>query len=382
MAHRRHKILHVSEGTGWSGGIARLLEISKGLQENGWRQWISCRPESALVDPAKKIGLEFFHLPLSQDYDLASAIRMARFIAREDIAIVHAHHPKAHAICLLAKFLLTAFAPTGVAPILVVSRRVSFAMGKNPFSLWKYTSRLIDAHFAVAESIKDILVSFGVSEPRVHVIRSGVDIQKFSPRPADHALRKDLGLPSDKKIIGKIGNASPWKGQIVFLKAASLLEKRGLSLHYLLVGRDTDSPWVREELQRLNLHDSVTLAGFRDDIPGIISLLAVSVNAAVKGEGLSGALREALAMENPVVASDTAGNRELVRHEETGLLCIPDNPESLADQIEILLKDPKRASALAKKGNTLVREEFNLELSIRTTIKHYESLLDQPPKLK
>lgn len=365
------KAVYVSEATGWSGGCARLIELACGLRAKGWRLWIACRPEGELADAVRKNGLEIFPLPLKQDYDVLSALRLARFVSREKITILHAHHPKAHAVCLLTKLFLSSFGSDGFTPRLFVSRRVSFALKKNPFSRWKYLSGLIDAHVAVAESVKDILTAYGVPPGKVHVIRSGVDTERFFPRPPDLALGRALGLPPDKKIIGKIANAADWKGQDVFLESAAILVERGLPAHFLLVGRDTDGGGISRLIRRLGLEKSVTAAGFHKDIPGVVSLLDVSVNAAVHGEGLSGALRESLAMGVPVVGSDTAGNRELVRDGETGILCPPGDALALANAVEKLLSDPKTAKELAERGRAEVAKNFSLRASIEKISELY-----------
>ena len=283
------KALFVSESNEWTGGTAQLLALAEGLRARGWELVIGCRPGSGLSQHAAQRGLETFTVALKEDYDLVSAYRLARFIRGRGIDVVHAHHNRSHAVCLLAKVLLSL---GGFTPVLVVSRRVSFPPGKNPFSRWKYRSAHIDRIVAVADAVKDILVAAGVPAERVSVIRSGTDAARFSPRRGDAALKRALGLPLDKPIVGKIANASPWKGQAALLEAAALLSKRGSPAHFVLAGRDTQANWVREKVAALGLKDRITLLGFRTDVPEILSCLDVSVNAAVQGEGLSGALRE------------------------------------------------------------------------------------------
>ncbi len=366
------KTLQVSEADGWTGGTAQLLALCEGLVQKGWQVTIACRPGSGLEAHARQRGLPTFPVALREDYDIFSAWRLARFIRKEDISVVHAHHNRAHAVCLLAKLLLSW---SGAAPVLVVSRRVSFAPGKNPFSRWKYSSRLIDRIAAVAGAVKDVLVHSGVSAERVSVIHSGVDIQRFSPKPADPAFRKSLELPDGKPLIGKIANASPWKGQNVLLEAAALLLKKGRSLHLLFAGRDTDGPWLKGEVERLGLQDHVTLLGFRTDVPDLLSCLDISVNAAVAGEGLSGALRESLAMAVPVAASDMAGNRELLGPGGERFLFKPGDAVALAQRLEEILDHPAQARTAAQALRRRMIEDFSLPNTIDKTNALYRELL-------
>jgi glycosyltransferase involved in cell wall biosynthesis len=365
------KILHVSESNEWSGGAAQLLALAQGLAARGWDIVIGCRPGSGLLEHARQRGLETFTVALKEDYDLVSAYRLARFARARGIDVIHAHHNRSHAVCLLAKALLAA---TGRAPALVVSRRVSFAPGRNPFSRWKYRSRLIDRIVAVADAVKTVLVEAGVPARRVAVIRSGTDTARFSPRRGDAALKRSLGLPLDRPIVAKIANASPWKGQTIMLEAAKKLVDGGSPAHFLLAGRDTTADWVREKIAALGLQERVTLLGFRSDIPEVLSCVDVSVNAAVQGEGLSGALRESLTMGVPVVASDVAGNRELLAGGSGGWLFAKGDAAALAERLGWVLAHPDEAKAAVRAWQELA-SGFTLEAMVERTDALYRELL-------
>jgi glycosyltransferase involved in cell wall biosynthesis len=373
-----NKILHVSESDEWSGGGAQLMALAEGLRTEGWDVRIGCRPGSGLDRRAIELKFPTFHVAIREDYDIFSAWTLANYIQSEGIQVVHAHHNRSHAICLLAKLLIRLRGAKG--PMLVVSRRVSFPPGNNPFSRWKYQSRLIDKIVAVADAVKDVLVTSGVAPERVAVIRSGVDAQRFTPAPADAAFKKALGLPEGVSIIGKISNAAPtpeatWKGQNILLEAAALLMKKGKAAHFLLAGRDTNADWLRREVERLGLEDRVSLLGFRTDVPQILACLSISVNAAVKGEGLSGALRESLTMGVPVVASDMAGNRELLKAGVGGYLFEPGNAQALADKLEWVLDHLREAKASALQWRQKALGEFSQEQTITRTAALYRALL-------
>ena len=366
------KVLHVSEANEWTGGTAQLLALAEGLRGKGWEVAVGCRPGSGLSKHAVQRGLPVFQCRLREDYDLPSAFQLANYIQESGIDVVHAHHNRSHAVCLLAQAVL---AWRGQKRVLVVSRRVSFPPGKNPFSRWKYRSSLISRIVAVADAVKDVLVKAGVPAERVAVIRSGTDLTRFTPRRATDEQKKALGLPVGAPLIGKIANASPWKGQSSLLEAAKLLKERGSQAHFVLAGRDTDGPWVKELVAKHGLQDRVTLLGFRTDVPDILSGLDVGVNAAVKGEGLSGALRECLLMGVPVVASDIAGNRELLQGGAGGWLYPTDDAKALADRLEWVLSHREEAAATVKTWQEKAKEGFTLDQTIARTDELYRALL-------
>jgi glycosyltransferase involved in cell wall biosynthesis len=367
------RVLHVSESDEWSGGAAQLLALAEGLRAKGWDVRVGCRRGSGLDEHARERSFPTTYAAMKEDYDLLSAWTLADYFSREGVDVVHAHHNRSHAVCLLAKSLLRMRFKD--APVLVVSRRVSFAPGKNPFSMWKYRSGFIDRIVAVAEAVKEVLVASGVPAARVSVIHSGVDTGRFLPKAPTPEFRAALGAPAGVPIVGKIANASPWKGQKIFLEAAAKTLATGRKAHFLLAGRDTDAEWVRAEVATLKLEGKVSLLGFRTDVPDILSCLSVSVNAAVKGEGLSGALRESLTMGVPVVASDMAGNRELIATGAGGYLYKPGDAAALAERLCWVLDHGEEARASARKWRETVLPEFSTARMIEKTDALYRELL-------
>ena len=371
------KVLHVSESEAWSGGAAQLTALAKGLKDRGWGVAVACRPDGRMAQAARERGLRVVGVPLREDYDLPSAVTLARLIQSEKFDVVHAHHSRSHALCVLAKLLLKfRGAP---APVLVVSRRVSFPRGKNPFSMLKYRSPMIDAYLAVADAVKEVLVEGGVRPNRVRVVYSGVDTERYAPRRPEEKILREFKIPAGVPVIGKIANYSPWKGQDVFLEAARLLAEKGRAVLFLLAGRDTDSAELKAKVKALGLENKVILAGFREDVPEILSCLRISVNAATKGEGLSGALRESLSMGVPVVASDVAGNRELLGEEAGPYAFAPGDAGAMAERLGWTLDHPEEAAAAVGRLRRRVQAQFSLRRTIERTEEIYRELLAQRP---
>ncbi|MFA6316807.1 MAG: glycosyltransferase [Elusimicrobiota bacterium] len=367
------KVLHVSDADDWTGGCGQMMALASGLAGRGWDSLVACRPGSGLEAAAGAAGLRVFRIGLRQDYDVFSAWQLAEFLSREGVDVLHAHHSRSHGVCLLAQFLLAA---RGLPrPVLVVSRRVSFKPSRNPFSLLKYQAPFNDAFAAVAGAVADVLTANGVPRERVAVIHSGVDAKRFSPRAADPGVRRSLGLPEGCLAVGKVANYSAWKGQTCFLEAAALLVREGRKVHFVLVGRDTDGPEMRREVGRLGLEGRVTLAGFRSDMPEVLSCLDASVNAAVGGEGLSGTVRESLAMAVPAVASDVAGNREIFGKTGERFLFPPGDAAALAERLRWLLDHQDEARKAAAELGERVRSEFSVEATLEKTERLYHALL-------
>ena len=364
------RVLFFSESQGWSGGAKQLLRLAERLRAGGWDIRVACPRDGQTFRKAEEMGLSPIDLHPREDYDVPTAWRLARLLSREGIDLLHAHHPRAHAVGLIAAYL------SRRPPLFVVTRRVSFAPQRNPFSLFKYRSGRISGFIAVAGSIRQALLEAGVEPSRVTVIPSGVDLDTFTPRPRDEALAAELGLDARVPVVGKIANYGSWKGQDVALAAASRLKAQGRKAVFLFAGRDTDGPEIRGKARALGLADAdVRFLGFREDVPRLLSLLAVSINAAIAGEGLSGALRESFAMNVPVAASDAGGNGELVEDGVTGRLSPAGDADGLARAVASLLDDPAGAKRMAEEGRRRVAERYGADRVAALTADFYRSLL-------
>ena len=76
-------------------------------------------------------------------------------------------------------------------------------------------------------------------------------------------------------------------------------------------------------------------------------------------EGLPGALIEAMAAGLPCVTTDIPGNRELVKHGQTGLLVPAQDPTALASALRTLLNSSAEAQRLAMAGHAHVQQHYN-----------------------
>src|SRR5262249_45083735 len=151
--------------------------------------------------------------------------------------------------------------------------------------------------------------------------------------------RTELGLPRTSPLVTQIG-VRETKGNAEVIQAFADVRRQRRDARLLLVGaRPEKRPPLQARIAALGLGDAVTVWGYRDDVPEILAASDVCVDASPVGLGITGTLREALAMGTPVVASDAVGNPELVLHERTGLLVPCRNPAALAAGILRLLGD-------------------------------------------
>lgn len=283
--------------------------------------------------------------------------------------MVHAHKGGGRTLALLARLVR----PWGPRPPLVVNRGVSFPLA--PLSRWVDAGPLVSRMVAVCEAIRVDLVRQGIPAGKIEVVYSGTDTERFDPaRATGSGIRAELRLAPGAPLVTQIGVREP-KGNDDTLRAFAPVHAARPDARLLLVGaRPEKLPPLRALVASAGLGPVVTIWGYRDDVPEILAASDVSVDASHVGLGITGALRESLAMETPVVATDAMGNPELVRHEETGLLVPPRDPERLAAAILRLLADPTWAEALGRAGRRRVVEGFSTRAKVDRLERLYRRL--------
>jgi glycosyltransferase involved in cell wall biosynthesis len=147
----------------------------------------------------------------------------------------------------------------------------------------------------------------------------------------------------------------------------------------LLAGSPDDN---RDSLKAAELHalgdePGITWLGQIEDVRAVWQHAAISVLPTSYGEGVPLALLEAAACGRPVIASDTPGCREIVRHGETGLLVPPHDIDALADAVVALAADPTRRHAMGMAGRALVERDFAAPLIAEQTLALYRDMLSE-----
>jgi glycosyltransferase involved in cell wall biosynthesis len=370
-------ILQVNTGTGWSGGQHQIFLLSRGLIERGHHVVVACNGGSALSDAAAGSGIPVEPVSIGSHFNPSAASRLAAIIRRHRIEIVNPHKPKPHTQSLIAVLMArgTLRRDNAVRPRLVTTRRVSFPIRRHPLRnlIW---DRYVDRIIAVARRIEEVLIASGLPPRKITTIYGAVDTKRFHPVSPDPGIIREFGLKPGAPVIGKVGDYRRWKGYAVFLEAAARVLAEVPEARFFAVGKKTDYYYEMETLvRRLGIERQVVFTGFRPDVERFFSVMSLSVNAATGGEGIPGVLRESLAMEIPVVASDTGGNREVVTDGQTGLLVPPTDPGSLAAAILRLLRDGALRRTLGTNGRRLIGERFSIESMVGQTEELYESVL-------
>ncbi len=211
-----------------------------------------------------------------------------------------------------------------------------------------------------SQSAQDLL------EQRIPEAVGKTDIVSRAVKPPETDgtdLRRSLGIPRKRVLILVAGGLRPMKGQHRAMSLIRILRSPGVDAEMIITGPDQDIEYADEirELARQEPGIRVLPALAPERMGATYMNADVVLNTSIE-EGSSQVILEAGILGRPVVASDVAGNRDLIKHKETGLLF--GDEESLAKSVLALVRNRSAAGALGVR----MREDFKRRFSVDTEI--------------
>ncbi|MFM1872538.1 MAG: hypothetical protein RL398_1960 [Planctomycetota bacterium] len=166
-------------------------------------------------------------------------------------------------------------------------------------------------------------------------------------------LRRSLGIPRQRFLVFLPGGIRPIKGQHRALSLAKVLHASGCDMELIIAGPEQDAEYAAA-LRREGEQPGVRILPALDRARmGAAYLDADVVLNTSLSEGAAPTILEAGILGRPIVAADAPGNRELLRHKETGLLF--GDEEEMTRQILALYRNRAAAGAMGVR----VREDFS-----------------------
>jgi glycosyltransferase involved in cell wall biosynthesis len=252
-----------------------------------------------------------------------------------DLIDAHYYYPDGVAAVLLARWL--------DRPVTITARGTdlnlipSFAL---PRRMIRWAARHAEASIGVCKALTDVLRQFDVDGRRLHVMRNGIDLERFAPLPPDEA-RARVGIGGGPVILS-VGQLIERKGHHLLVEAMPAVLAKHPSARLVIVGEGPDREKLQAAVRGLGVGDRVTLAG---SVPN--QQMAMWYSAAdllvlaSSREGWANVLLESMACGTPVVATRIWGTPEVVSERAVGLLVDRREAPALADAVLEALWEPR-----------------------------------------
>ena len=184
-----------------------------------------------------------------------------------------------------------------------------------------------------------------------------------------------FGLRSDVLVLTNIGYFNEQKDQTLLLAALERLKRQRSDFQFALVGWGPLEESLRDAVVARNLGDQVCFTGKLSQ-ERVFELLAVTDIFVLSSlwEGFGIVMVEAMASGVPVITTDTDGGREVVVHNQTGLIVPTGDDKALFDAIIELWQSSEKRSQFGKQGKERARKYFSPDRFIEKHHRFYRHI--------
>jgi glycosyltransferase involved in cell wall biosynthesis len=241
-------------------------------------------------------------------------------------------------------------------------------------NLKDYRRLLLTAPFStviLANSLAG-LRAFRVDGKKGLCIQNGFNFDRINNLPDANDIKRSLDIRTEH-VVGMIGRFNRDKDYSTFFKAAKLLCSERRDITFVAVGEGPDLEGFRVRLKS-DSQANIRILGASKRVEEIIKTFSVGVLVSTNGEGIANVIMEYMALEKPVIATNAAGNREIVKDGVNGFLIPLGDENALASRIKEIVDRPDIGSAFGRAGRAVVEQKFGIEQMVQKHVELFRRL--------
>jgi glycosyltransferase involved in cell wall biosynthesis len=327
----------------WEGGIGRhvyeLQEQFKQFKDLELIIFSPCKNDlpnhRTLCTISKKIGKNVL-------FSIYLNVFIHRLIGKYDLDIVHLQSGSG-GIFLVRKLKTKIIVTVHTNNYLFQYRRLGKISKRLLAPLEKCTYQIADRILSVSSHVKTNLIrDYRIPSYKFLVIPNGVNAGTFHPIPHD---------VHDKKTILYVGRLYKGKGLEYLIDAVELLIPDHPSVCLCVAGQGVYFKKIKAFIQNRIVQHHIIFLGWKDNkaLNRLYNKATVYVMPSIV-EGFGMTLLEAMACGCPVIATDSGGAVDIIRHNHNGLLVSYGHTARLAASIHCLITDETRRNSLKQNG--------------------------------
>lgn len=223
---------------------------------------------------------------------------------------------------------------------------------------------------AVSHDLRAHMLNEGFPS-RLSVVWNGID--PGPPPSADDRARarRRIGVGPSDFVVGTVARLDPVKDLPTLIDAVAHAHVQRSGCKLVIVGDGVERHRLLAKVEQAGLSEHVIWMGHRNDARTLLPGLDLYANSSIS-EGVSLTLLEAMAAGVPVLATRVGGTPEVVRHEETGLLCSPRAPLEMSEALRRLEHSPEIRAGFARAGRQRVEAHFSLDRMVARYAAMYD----------
>jgi glycosyltransferase involved in cell wall biosynthesis len=351
MNREKIRVVHLITKLELGGAQVNTIYTYEHLEGNSFDAYLVSGPGGILTDRIEKKE-NFYEIPhliraINPVKDLKAFMALRKLFKKIRPHIVHTHSSKAGILGRLVCFSL------GIPVVIHSVHGFSFSpfqpAFKRNFFKWaeKIVARLTSHFIFVSKDDIEAAKEVGLVKNNYSLIRSGFPFAKFQrPIQDKTSIFKRFSIPESAFVCGIIAPFKPQKGLFHLIEVAELIVNQRPDVIFIITGDGDLRPEIEARLKERGIFDNFRLPGFLFDIEQAIELFDIGISTAL-WEGLPQSLVQLRLKKKPVLASNIAGNREVVKEDKNGFLVDVQDYKRYAEKILWLIDHPEERQRLA-----------------------------------
>jgi len=255
--------------------------------------------------------------------------------------------------------------PESIVAVGAIKNRAIIA----PFEhLERWAYRKADAVVSVTDTFVQHIVANGASPDKVHVIKNGVDLSKFSAGDGE-GFREKYGLKG-KIVASYVGtHGLAHKLETVLLAAERL--KHRTDIAFVMVGDGAEREKLMAMRDAMELSNIMFLGELpRSEMPNVLAATDISLvvlsNSPLFRAVIPSKIFEAMGASKPVILAVEGESANIIREAMAGLVTPPEDAEALADAVDTLASSADIRAQMGENGLNCVQRSFDRNILSQT----------------
>ncbi len=374
------KVIHLIGGGDIGGAKVHVLSLVKQLNKEISVKIISFRP-GIFADEAKALGLD---VKVIRNNHLFKDVKQAISVIKEEKAdIIHCHGAKGNIVGYFCKKATKLPIVTTIHSDYKLDYLHSFFKAVTIGKLNALVLRKMDAHIAVTNSFRQMMINRKFNANRVYTVCNGLDFNINDITYDKKTFFKKHHIPYNEKTIyvGIVARLSRVKSIDTLIKAASIIKKTHTEIKFIIAGEGDEAKELKKLAASLDLLDSVYFVGWVNNPYELMNVLDISVLTSIS-EGFPYSILEGAMCKKASISTNVGGIPDLFKHGENGFMFDPGDVKSLVSHIITLANDPLLRKQF---GNNLYEKaviDFSLEKMASLQLYAYRDVLSWVTKGK
>lgn len=360
-------ILHLVFSFERGGAETYIINTIERMKEKGVNFFVVCNHKGTNHDKIEKTCSNVEIIEMKNILDIKAAYRVAKYCKNNNIDIIQAHFLRESFIAVLSKIFNPKIKVIWTMHLIYDEKR-SLLRRMN-----RFFSKGANAIICVSEAVKHSLIKEGISAKKLVTVLNGVDTDYFKP-VYEGNIRKELGIKKDDLLLTTVSRFQRVKGHDFLIDVLNELKNNyDIKFKALLVGDGEEMERIKRKVKDLDLTDNVIFAGYREDIPSILTISDIYISPS-ENEAISFSIMEALACEVPVVATEVGGVPEVINKGKCGVMTHYGDKKRFAKAVLDLYNNKQEYHEMKENSRMLIEENFSLKNMISETYNLYKSL--------